>query len=85
MRIIAAAIKLDDGTVFALAPHARHHDVIAMIRETGREDDVSGRRQGFIADDGTFFGRRLSMIIARQACQLIAQPVSDELFSEDVW
>jgi hypothetical protein len=86
-KIVAAAIKLD-GTIYALAPPARHDDILQDIRTRIENPDAVFRaEQGFIDDQGRFWLRRLALRIARDAGQLIREPLapSHGLFSEDVW
>lgn len=41
--------------------------------------------QGFMTNENTFVGRIAAMKIAEEAGQLLGEPVTKELFSEDVW
>lgn len=86
IRIEAAAIRLDNGCLFALAPPARHHNVIQAIRAEGEEGDVSGDRQGFLTSTGKFVGRKPALRLAREAGQILRETApAHGLFSEDVW
>jgi hypothetical protein len=80
-RIIAAALRID-GAIFALAPPARHHDVMRHFRLLPSPDE-----QGFLTDLGTYATRHAALEIARKARQMIrlATAPSHGLFSEDVW
>lgn len=80
--IYAVAIKSDEGHVYNLVAPARHHDVIAVMKEGGAKP----KEQGFLDDQGRFVGREEARKIAEEAGQLLDRAIqSSDLFSEDVW
>jgi hypothetical protein len=92
-RIVAAAIRTDDGVVHSVPAPGRHHHVIAQIGLAKSEGGVlvaqqlvSGDRQGFITDSGEFVGRKAALEIARAAGQIKRETAPQHgLFSEDLW
>jgi hypothetical protein len=87
LRVVAAAIRVDSGTIYSVPKPGRHHDVYRHMREQGEMGSGVGHRQGFILSDGSFVSRADALEIARRAGQLIREPTgpSTGLFSEDVW
>ena len=80
--IYAVAIKSDAGQVYNLVAPARHHDVLAVMKEGGAKP----KEQGFLDDQGRFVGREEARKIAEEAGQLLERAIqSPDLFSEDVW
>lgn len=83
-RVESAAIR-HDGTVYALAPPARHIDVIWFMWEQRRELSM-GTDQGFVTSRGRYVGRAEAARIAITAGQIErTQFQTDVLFSEDLW
>lgn len=82
MRIAAAAIRLDDGTIHTLPPPARHHTIMQHFKLIPTPD-----QQGFVTECGTWARRKPALRIAERAGQLIREPTAPThgLFSEDVW
>lgn len=80
-RIAAAAIRMDDGTVYTLPPPARHHTIMQHFKLMPTPD-----QQGFVTDQGMWCRRRPALRIARAAGQIIQETApAHGLFSEDVW
>jgi hypothetical protein len=81
-RIAAAAIRMEDGTVYSLPPPARHHTIMQHFKLIPTAD-----QQGFVTDKGEWVRRKPALRIAMAAEQLIGEPVTPHfgLFSEDVW
>ncbi|TAL43350.1 MAG: hypothetical protein EPN91_06590 [Salinibacterium sp.] len=85
LRVAAAAIRDIDGEVFTVPPPGRHHDVIRMMFEKGRECP-SLDCQGFVLSDGRFASRKAAKVVAEASGQLLPRASRlRELFSEDVW
>ena len=77
-----------DGKTYSLPKPNRHHHVIRHILETNSHvDHISGDRQGFLDDKGTFLNRREALAHALE-CEQVKDPTAiraGRLFSEDVW
>lgn len=90
LRILCAAIRDHDGTVYSVPVPGRHHDVIrVMIHEHGCKKPVTGD-QGFVASDGRFVDREIARRIAVDANQFKRDDPrvphhATDLFSEDLW
>lgn len=84
---MAAAIKLDGFTASVEAP-LRHHDIIHRLADTGFPTPVGGI-QGFLTNEGLFVDRKIGMVIATEARQLLPREgqhgIGGDLFSEDLW
>jgi len=89
IKVIAAAIKTDDGVVhFLPSPHRHHHIVHALYRpQNGVENDliVARGEQGFVMSDGTFADRIEAGKAAIGAGQINALSHPPRLYSEDLW
>lgn len=86
LRIVRAAILLDNGAVFSLPPPARHHHLIKELRENGYTGPLSGERQGFLLNNGQFARRKPALAIAEEAGQLLTgDTISWQLTTEDLW
>ncbi len=87
-RIIAAAIREDDGTVWSLPAPNRHGDVFRYIGETKGDKPTctkeDGTNQGFISSTGKFVTRFQARAIAVRYGQL-ERTRFKELYSEDLW
>jgi hypothetical protein len=84
VRIVAAAIRLK-GVVFT-GPH--HATIISDIVRMGFAERVGeGSEQGFVGDDNQFYDRETSLVIAKEAGQIIfpLHSPTTELFSEMMW
>jgi hypothetical protein len=81
-RIAAAAVRMEDGTLYSLPPPARHHDVMHHFKVMATPD-----QQGFITSTGLWARRKPALRIAQRNGQLIREPTAPAhgLFSEDVW
>ena len=87
-RVVAAAVKTDDGLIhFFPAPCRHHHTVHALHRPTDAENDliVARGEQGFVMSDGTFEGREEAGKLAIAAGQIKELAHPPRLFSEDLW
>ncbi len=94
--IVRAAI-LRDGGVWSLPRPARHHDVLALMRQCGLAQIAPPREvQGFLRDDGQFLDRKQAAEEAVACGQIANRPSPDghprgyfnhppDLFSEDLW
>ena len=86
-RIIAVAIKLNDGAVDSMPPPNRHHDLLLCIGSEYLTDHV----QGFKTSTGRFVTREEAYPIAKAAGQLLPQdrpghtPTPGTLYTEDLW
>lgn len=100
MRITHVAIVDAAGEVWSLIAPARHHDVMALMRERKPDYsvlDVSPTRQGFLVDGNWYVGRKEAWKIAKEYGLFLPYRVQDgivvkhipfqdgTLFSEDVW
>lgn len=95
-RIIGVAMLVDER-LYSLPRPNRHGNVIMHMALAGEDKGaISAAEQGFITDIGRFVGRREAMQIAKAAGQIRTtrvvdgitrthEPVSDELYSEDLW
>jgi hypothetical protein len=88
-KIVGAAIRDESGTVHAVAPPGRHHDVIRFMVSTGYGERVHTGEQGFITSGGEFLAREPALVLALASGQVREDtrpvPGLDELFSEDLW
>lgn len=86
MKIVAAAIRSQDGEVHYLPIPARHHDIIWSMRDQGYAARDC-HDQGFLTDEGQYVDRLTAKTIARNAGQLIEHRDNGGmlLFSEEVW
>lgn len=85
LKVVAAAIIDDDGTVFSVPPPGRHHDVIALMASQDRPCPCI-RQQGFVLSDGRYVDRKEAKVVAIAAGQLLERASNlDILFSECVW
>lgn len=89
-QIEAAAVKTQDGTVYAVARPGRHPDVRDfMLNELGLDRFQFIRaQQGFITDRGRFVDRREGLRIALERQQIVHKHPYEGyslLFSEDMW
>jgi hypothetical protein len=82
-RIVAAAIRLDNGEVISLPQPARHHSVLEYIRNTQQADYIKSDQQGFLTSSGQFVRRKPAAIIAFEAGQ--TDCIKNPLTSEDLW
>lgn len=90
VRIVAVALKVQaTGKLYTLPSPARHHHVIAKMSAAGLKHPVTkGTIQGFLADDGNFYNRKESFVIAVKAGQTtktIREGHKESLCSEDLW
>ncbi len=88
--ITAAAMRTEDGTVMALAPPARHNDVMRWMIDRGLgSDGIAMSDQGFVTNHGRWVDRFEALAIAKEAGQVVEHrrlvPGLAELFSEDLW
>lgn len=83
-RVVAAAIRDHDGTVYSVPSPGRHADVIRLMVEKGRPTPITGN-QGFLLSDGRFALRKPAAHIAIKAGQITALKWPPNLFSEDLW
>jgi hypothetical protein len=86
LRVVAAAVRTDEGLVHTLPRPARHHDVVRLLAESFDHPGRGTDEQGFLLSDGSFCRRRRARFVAEEAGQLLPR-ASDlaELYSEDVW
>jgi len=89
VKVIAAAVKTDDGVIhFMLPPHRHHHIVHALYKPQNEvENDLSVpcEKQGFVMSDGTFVDRIEAGKAAIGAGQINALSHPPRLYSEDLW
>ena len=87
LKIVATAIRGVDGKVWSVPQPGRHHQVIALMRESGYEGPVSGEdQQGWLLSNGNFCRRRAGLSVARRAGQLKNGVIAGSILtSEDLW
>lgn len=88
MKIVAAAIRLQNGAIITRPPPARHPTLIldAEKVKSGSEGRVlMGAEQGFLTSTGLFVTREEAMVIAKEAKQLPSSFASGRLYTEDLW
>jgi hypothetical protein len=88
-KVVAAAVKTDDGVIhFMPAPCRHHHTVHALHRpNNAAENDliVARGEQGFVMSDGTFADRIEAGQCAIAAGQITELKWPPKLYSEDLW
>jgi hypothetical protein len=88
-RVVAAAVKTEDGVIhFIPSPHRHHHVVHALHHSMSKSDSViiqARGEQGFVISDGTFANRIEAAKIALDAGQLLLLSHPPNLYSEDLW
>lgn len=83
-KVMAAAIKLENGDVRFLPRPSRHFHIIHKLASEGHEQKA-GDIQGFLLNDGTFVDRREAALIAMANHQVSALSWPPNLYSEDLW
>jgi hypothetical protein len=86
LKVVAVAVRTDDGLVHTLPRPARHHDVVHLLAEKFNHPSSALDEQGFLLSDGRFCRRKPAKRVAEEAGQLLPR-ASDlpELYSEDLW
>lgn len=85
MRVAAAALRLEDGTIVTEPPPARHHDLIKVaVAEHGARAGLINE-QGFVDEDGRFMRRKPAGQAAIEAGQIEKLRWPPNLYSEDLW
>jgi len=87
-RIIGSAVVDKHGTVYVMAPPARHHDCMQWAPSVKKTPPIPPYRQGFFTNYGRYVDRKQAMIIAKSAGQLLSRAPTgepDTLYSEDLW
>lgn len=87
MRIVAVAIKLEDGQVHSLERPRRHvHLKENMVMKRGiSEKETEKGEEGFLTDTGEFADRMEAFQIAKQAGQITTTDEVGFLGSVDIW
>lgn len=91
MRVVAAAVRTDDGVIhFMPQPHRHHHTVHALHRMLVNEAceglvTVARGEQGFVLSDGTFADRVAAAKVALDSGQIAKLDHPPRLYSEDLW
>ena len=85
--ITGVAIRYFDRGVIALPAPARHGDVIFYVMDNYGRRTFGSDEQGFVDENGVFYGRYDAYRIAEENDQLIGEHVGPDgmLFSEDLW
>lgn len=83
-RIVAAAIRQEDGIIYIAERPGCHADILRNMWSWENYYDAEFA-QGFITDLGRFVDRFEAMVIARAKNQLLKPTTRDFLISEDVW
>jgi len=88
-KIIGAAVISTVGNLYAVAPPARHADVIRyMVTQGSKSEEAFDAEQGFITNTGRFVNREEAYVIAKENGQFIRPEIDHvpgALFSENVW
>ena len=87
LSIVSAAIKDIDGKVWSVPQPGRHHNIIALMRESGYVGPVAGKdQQGFILSNGNFCRRYAALGVAYKSGQLKnGTTIGSVITSEDLW
>lgn len=91
MLIKAAAIRTHDNEVWFVPAPGRHHNVIWLMRQVGRNaESIASSEEGFVTDQNQFVSRAEALAIAKASGQLLEEhrALADqlgELYSEFVW
>jgi hypothetical protein len=83
-KVVAAAIRTGDGTVYSVPAPGRHHNVIALMAEARVRADGPSCTQGFLTDTGRFVDRKAAERLARASGQ-VSSLIGSVLTSEDLW
>lgn len=82
-KIIMAAVKHPDGSIFSVERPGRHAHVIYCM---SRLDKNITQLQGFVTSHGRFVNRVDGLKVAQAANQLLTKThPKSQLFSEDLW
>lgn len=87
MKILAAAIKLEDGTIDSIQPPNRHSDLLECIDKEFLNNHVLG----FLDSERNFLTRKEAYPIAQAAGQLLPADrpghtaTPGTLYTEDMW
>ena len=90
-KIIAVAVRLEDGSMFVKERPFRHHNVFHMMYDDFdvSSDMLENSEQGFLDNRGMFLNRKEAYILAKTNGQLLQRKAGqydgNELFSEDLW
>jgi hypothetical protein len=80
-RHITHVAVIHKGILYSLPRPYRHHHVLWAMNKID-----PNTKQGFLDNCGRYLSRTKAMIVAQEAKQLLSnEPLSAELFSEDVW
>jgi len=88
-RIVGAALRSPDGTVYSLPAPARHEDVVRdMCQQKVR--GIMDCESGFLLEDGSFLDRVSAARLATETgqCKRLAPVIpgfTDKLRTEDLW
>ncbi len=86
LRVVAVAVRTDDGLIHSLPAPARHFSVVQLLVENHGYVQTTMEDQGFLLSDGRFCRRKPAKLVAERAGQLLERASKlSELFSEDVW
>lgn len=87
LKIVAACLQFrksgDKRILLTLPPPARHADI--WLAQSAFQLGTSIADEGFLDSEGKFRERRQAMFIARDAKQLIREPKSVHLTTDDLW
>lgn len=82
LRVVAAAIRKEDGRVFSVPAPGRHHDVIKLMGDEFQQCD----EQGFLLSNGDWARRKPALYLAIRSGQIKeGKWPAHGLFSEDLW
>ena len=85
LKVVSAALLLDDGFIFTQPPPARHHTLVREICRLTGKPFTNLDTQGFLLSDGKFCRRVAAASVALKAGQLDALGWPPNLYSEDLW
>jgi hypothetical protein len=85
-KVVAAAIRGEDGILYHLPAPARHEDVRGFMMHIHGQRHPNPRDEGFLCDDGYWYCRSDAKLFATYHNQLIKKPDGyPDLLSTDVW
>lgn len=85
-KVVAAAIRGEDGTRHHLPPPARHADVINHMVQVLKLRYPLPRDEGFLCDDGYWYCREDAKLFAMHHQQLLPHATKGgSLLSTEVW
>jgi hypothetical protein len=79
IKVISAAIKLENEKVISISKPKRHHDLLHEIIKKNKIE------QGFLLNNGTFVDRKSAAKIVLENKQIEKLNWPPNLYTEDLW